>query len=72
MAPAFETVGSTTRVIETVSAEIQTPPFTIDHSKVLVPMLIPETLLVGEVGLEIVPVPVINVQVPVPTLGTLP
>ena len=68
-APAFEGVGAAMRVIATVSAEIQIPPLVIFHSKRLVPIAIPLTLLVGEEGLATVPLPEMGVQAPVPTAG---
>ena len=44
----------------------------IVHWNVLVPTLRPVTLLVGDEGVVMVPVPAMSVQVPVPVVGVLP
>ena len=48
------------------------PPFEIVHCKTFTPKPKPVTALVGEVGLDIVPLPAITDQLPVPVTGVLP
>jgi hypothetical protein len=66
--PANETVGDGSRIMQVVAVEIQ-PGLIIDHRKTFVPVEIPVTPVVGWLGDVMTPVPLNNVQVPVPIDG---
>ena len=59
-------------VIVTVDVEDGQGAFAIVHINTFGPTPRPVTPDVGDVGLVIVPAPLTNVQVPVPTIGVFP
>jgi hypothetical protein len=69
--PALAVVGSGSTVIVMSSALGVQVPFVIVQVKVLTPVLIPVTPLVGLVGVVTDPVPAVTVQTPVPITGVL-
>src|SRR5688572_19352683 len=54
------------------SVEAGHEPLVMVHWNVFVPMLNPDTVEVGEVGVAMVPVPLTSVHKPEPTVGVLP
>lgn len=70
--PAKEVLGLSSRIMVMSSIEGGQVPLVIVHLKVLMPILKPLTLEVGEPGVVTVAPPVITVQVPVPTIGLFP
>ena len=70
--PASAGVGSSSLVIVTSSKEGGHTPLVIVHLNTLAPSPSPVTPLVGEPGVVMVPVPLISVHVPLPTVGALP
>ena len=61
-------MGCTSRTIETADVDVGQTPFFTDHKNVFVPLFKPETLEVVVEVLVIAAVPVIVVQVPLPTV----
>ena len=70
--PAAATVVAATLVITTSSKVAVQGAFEIVHLKVFAPTPKPVIPEVGLLGVVIVPVPLINVQAPVPTVAVLP
>lgn len=70
--PAFATLGNGSTFIVTVSVEFGQIPFEIVQTNVFIPTLNPVTFEVGEVGVVIVPVPLILLHVAVPVVGLFP
>ena len=66
------TVGTATLVMITVSAEGAQVPLLIVQWNVLAPAPRPVTVLVGLVGVVIVPLPPAKVQTPLPLTAVLP
>lgn len=72
-APAFEVVGKGDMIILTSSVLALHAPLLIVQRKVVVlPTVIPVTVVVGEPGVVIVHVPVTTLHVPVPVVAVLP
>ena len=72
MVPAFDTVGKSSRLTETVALEGGHEPLLITHSKIFKPTPRAVIPVVGELGLVIFPEPKIKFHCPVPTVGVLP
>jgi hypothetical protein len=70
--PAIATVGSSSRVMLTVSLDVGQMPLVIIHSNRLLPTLRLVTPEVGEPGVVTVALPAMTVHVPLPTVGVLP
>ena len=70
--PASAIVASASTLIVTSSEDVGHVPFDVVHVNTFAPTPNPVTPDVGEEGVVIVPVPDVNVQVPVPTAGVLP
>ena len=70
--PALDVVGTASLLIITSSVDIAHTPFVIVQRNVFAPTPKPVMPEVGDVGVVIVPVPVINVQAPVPIAGIFP
>ena len=66
------TVGAAVLVMITLSAEGAQVPLLIVQRNVLAPIPRPVTVLVGLVGVVIVPVPLTKVQTPLPLTAVLP
>lgn len=65
-------VGTASLVMVTSDVEAAHTPLLIVQRKALAPTPKPVTPDVGELGVVIVPVPLTNVQAPVPTVAVLP
>jgi hypothetical protein len=65
-------VGFASRLIVTSSNVEGHVPFVVVQRKIFAPTDNPLTADVGDVGVTIVPVPEINVHVPVPVVGVFP
>ncbi|TAD88366.1 MAG: hypothetical protein EAY75_05465 [Bacteroidetes bacterium] len=70
--PATESVGLANLVMVTVLSEGVQPPLEIVHLNTLAPTPKLETVLVLEVGLLIVPAPLMSVHNPLPDVTLLP
>jgi hypothetical protein len=70
--PAIEAAGGRSCTIDTVDVETGQVPLEIVHTKLFAPVLSPVTPLVDEEALEIVAVPVLTDQSPVPIIGVFP
>ena len=70
--PAFAMVGMSSTQISTSSIVGGQVAPEIVQRKMLEPMLKPVTDVTGDAGLTIVPLPLMSVQNPVPTIGTFP
>lgn len=68
----METVGTLFTLIVTTSDDDGHGELSIVQRNTLAPNPSPVTPDVGEEGVVIVPLPLTNVQVPVPTVGTFP
>ena len=71
-APEIEQVGGVLLVMITSSEDGGQTPFVIVQRKVFAPTPSPVTVEVGELGIVIVPDPLTNVHVQVPTVAVLP
>ena len=67
--PAADVVGSWSTLMVMASVLGVQVPFVIVHTNVLTPVVKPVTPELGSVGSVTVAVPVLNVQIPVPTIG---
>ena len=65
-------VGNASIVMVTVSVDVGQVPFEIVHTKIFSPGNIPVSVLVGEFGFAMVPVPETSVHIPFPTTGIFP
>ena len=72
LAPALDAVGLALAVMTTSFWESAQTPFKSVHLKVLAPIVNPDTVEVGLVGLANVPVPPTTVHVPPPVVGVFP
>lgn len=70
--PAFETVGRSSLVIDTVEVDAGQTPLEILHWKTLTPTLNPLTAQMFDSGVANDPLPEICVQLPTPTVGAFP
>lgn len=70
--PAFAIVGMSSTQISTSSIEGGQVAPVIVQRKIFEPILKPVTEVTGEVGLVIVPLPLMSVHNPVPTIGVFP
>lgn len=71
MLPALAIEGRSFTTIAIVAVEAAHGALEIVHAKILVPDPNPVTVVLGEVGLVIVPVPEMSVHKPVPTVAEL-
>jgi len=70
--PALDVVGDALFVTVTCDDDVQSPLVIVHCNTVLLPAVTPVTVLVLDVGVVIVPGPLIIVHNPLPTLGLLP
>ena len=71
--PAAAVVGNALLVMVMLSLLVEQPGDTTIHVNVtFVPAVNPVTVVVGDSGVVIVAVPLVNVHVPTPTVGVLP